>query len=124
MINVNIESISARPVFECKARIASQAIASIIVVGFAEDINAKACVIAQEEPIIAFNAEVVLVVSVAVLDLVSAVHLRNLAHSVQNRVSWVATQTGLGGFIEIGALRIDVDALSAWEIATLATLHT
>jgi hypothetical protein len=63
------------------------------------------------------------IVSVAIFHYVLAVHLRDLAHAVENGIPRVACRAGQGGLVEICTLGIDGETLALAEVASWPALY-
>jgi hypothetical protein len=121
LIKIIMVSLLALSVGEGESRVTAEAVTTQVVVGLAKHTYCLAFISLEVKTIVAFNALIKRVISVAVRHLVLAIHLRNLACSVEQGVSGVASQTALGVSAEVCALRVDTNAHTLRKITALST---
>ena len=103
--------------------VTGQAVACEIIVSLAELINRMAGILGQVESVEAFNAVAGEVIRVAVLHLFLLLHLGNLTRTLENAISRVAWDAGLGFLFEVCTLWVDSDALTSLKVTACPALH-
>lgn len=96
----------------------------MLVVGFAENTHRRTGIRREEVSVEALDTLTGTVIGVTIFHCILAVHLRNLAHSIQDGVARVARSAGLCRLVEIGTLGIDSQTLALTEVAACSAFQT